>query len=54
MAEDSRCCGSGACIINPQGYCWCGQKWDGTRMSLPALDPQTGAEVDARNDPQSD
>ncbi|MYZ52469.1 hypothetical protein [Malikia spinosa] len=30
--EDTRCCGSGTCIINAQGYCWCGQRWDGTRM----------------------
>jgi hypothetical protein len=33
--EDTRCCGSGTCIINAQGYCWCGQKWDGTRMCFP-------------------
>ncbi len=38
MADDPRCCGTGVCIINPQGYCWCGQKWDGKKMSLPPLD----------------
>lgn len=30
--EDTRCCGTGTCIINAEGYCWCGQKWDGTKM----------------------
>ena len=33
--EDERCCGTGTCIINPEGYCWCGQKWDGQKMSFP-------------------
>ena len=33
--EDTRCCGTGTCIINAQGYCWCGQHWDGTRMCFP-------------------
>lgn len=27
MQEDQRCCGSGTCLINSEGYCWCGQKW---------------------------
>jgi hypothetical protein len=31
--EDARCCGSGTCIIDPQGRCWCGQQWDGHKMS---------------------
>ena len=30
--EDKRCCGRGVCIINTQGICWCGQKWDGEKM----------------------
>lgn len=33
--EDPRCCGTGTCIINAEGYCWCGQRWDGTRMCFP-------------------
>ena len=33
--EDTRCCGTGTCIINAEGYCWCGQRWDGTRMCFP-------------------
>jgi hypothetical protein len=35
IMEDTRCCGTGTCIINAQGYCWCGQRWDGTRMCFP-------------------
>jgi hypothetical protein len=33
MSEDARCCGSGTCIIDPEGRCWCGQQWDGEKMS---------------------
>ena len=33
MNEDPRCCGSGTCIINTEGHCWCGQQWDGQKMS---------------------
>jgi hypothetical protein len=32
MDLDPRCCGGGNCIINPEGECWCGQVWDGTKM----------------------
>ncbi len=35
MLEDERCCGTGTCIINAEGYCWCGQKWDGEKMCFP-------------------
>jgi len=35
MKDDERCCGSGACIINDQGLCWCGQRWDGEKMCYP-------------------
>jgi hypothetical protein len=34
---DPRCCGGGNCIINAEGECWCGQKWDGTKMCMPEL-----------------
>jgi hypothetical protein len=37
MSEDPRCCGSGTCIIDNRGLCWCGQRWDGEKMCLPAL-----------------
>jgi hypothetical protein len=36
-AEDKRCCGSGVCIINAAGECWCGQVWDGEKMAPPKL-----------------
>ncbi len=32
MSDASRCCGSGTCIIDSQGHCWCGQRWDGEKM----------------------
>ena len=32
MTEDSRCCGTGTCLINAEGVCWCGQRWDGKKM----------------------
>ena len=31
MSDDPRCCGSGTCIIDSQGRCWCGQQWDGVK-----------------------
>lgn len=36
MDDDERCCGTGTCLINAQGVCWCGQQWDGTKMCRPA------------------
>jgi hypothetical protein len=36
-AADKRCCGSGVCIINDTGECWCGQVWDGQKMAAPSL-----------------
>jgi len=35
---DLRCCGSGTCIIDQAGVCWCGQKWDGKKMCPQPLD----------------
>jgi hypothetical protein len=37
MQDDERCCGTGTCIIDAQGLCWCGQQWDGEKMCRPAL-----------------
>lgn len=34
MTDDLRCCGTGTCIINDEGVCWCGQRWDGEKMSF--------------------
>jgi hypothetical protein len=55
--EDPRCCGTGTCIINEEGLCWCGQRWDGERMrfaeaeGVPA-DPSE--DRSARSNPRSD
>ena len=35
MDEDERCCGTGTCLINAEGLCWCGQQWDGQTMCRP-------------------
>ncbi len=35
--HDPRCCGTGTCIINAEGECWCGQRWDGEKMCVPPL-----------------
>ena len=35
MSEDQRCCGSGTCIIDNEGRCWCGRLWDGEKMCHP-------------------
>ena len=37
MNEDARCCGSGTCIIDADGRCWCGQQWDGDKLGMPPL-----------------
>jgi len=51
MTEDPRCCGSGTCIIDPEGRCWCGQQWDGQQMVCPpplAAQPSAGTEATGR------
>jgi hypothetical protein len=40
-APDQRCCGSGVCIINSAGEYWCGQVWDGEKMTAPSLNLQS-------------
>ena len=47
MTDDARCCGTGTCIINADGVCWCGQRWDGEKMSFSRTDapPVTSAGV---------
>ncbi len=39
MTDDPRCCGSGTCIIDREGRCWCGQQWEDC-----TTDQQVGAE----------
>ena len=43
-APDQRCCGSGVCIINSAGECWCGQVWDGEKMTAPSLNLQSAGD----------
>lgn len=44
---DDRCCGSGTCIINEQGECWCGQQWDGEKMCQPYFVNESGMKINA-------
>ena len=39
MQEDERCCGTGTCLINEQGLCWCGQQWNGAAMCFQPPQP---------------
>jgi hypothetical protein len=50
MTEDPRCCGSGTCIIDTEGRCWCGQQWDGQRMCSPGLAPSAPASATQDDD----
>ena len=50
MEDDERCCGTGTCIIDAQGLCWCGQQWDGEKMCRPNSDANLPAQAPA---PQS-
>jgi hypothetical protein len=38
--DETRCCGTGTCIINSAGECWCGQRWDGKKMCFPVANVQ--------------
>jgi hypothetical protein len=51
--EDERCCGSGTCIINAEGRCWCGQQWDGTSMKFPKIKEEKTAEASATESPSA-
>jgi hypothetical protein len=53
MTEDPRCCGSGTCIIDDEGRCWCGQQWDGTKMCHPPLPGDEPAAVEDDRDPSA-
>jgi hypothetical protein len=48
MSEDPRCCGTGTCIINADGVCWCGQVWDGEKMCRPKIIPSDGMAEDTQ------
>ena len=55
MDDDIRCCGTGTCLINAEGFCWCGQRWDGIKMCFSAPVPVAASEsppdADASADP---
>lgn len=52
MNEDPRCCGSGTCIIDTEGRCWCGQRWDGQKMCrVPLSQPEDPDRVAAAEPP---
>lgn len=57
MTEDTRCCGTGTCLIDAEGRCWCGQQWDGDKMCFPSSDGEPSAQatnkpaLDAGDDP---
>lgn len=38
MQDEESCCGTGTCIIDAHGLCWCGQQWDGVKMCRPAIE----------------
>ena len=44
--DDPRCCGTGSCIINDEGECWCGQRWDVTKMCFPVLETEKKEDED--------
>ena len=52
MVEDERCCGTGTCLINAEGFCWCGQQWDGQTMCRPGSAPAV-AQADADAAPKA-
>jgi hypothetical protein len=48
MNDDERCCGTGTCMINADGLCWCGQQWNGATMCFPySAKPPPPLSVDA-------
>ena len=46
MLEDARCCGTGTCLINADGFCWCGQQWDGEKMCFAKPDAAPSAQTE--------
>jgi hypothetical protein len=53
LSDDPRCCGTGTCLINADGECWCGQRWDGEKMCHAPLKPFTPAASPAASTPAS-
>lgn len=52
MNDDPRCCGSGTCIMDTEGRCWCGQQWDGQKMChVPLARTESPGPSDAARQP---
>lgn len=45
--SDARCCGTGSCVINDTGECWCGQVWNGQEMAPPYFVNEAGLKVNS-------
>jgi len=52
--EDERCCGTGTCLINAEGVCWCGQKWDGETMCTPSMEADLPARPTTPENPDAE
>lgn len=50
MGEDERCCGTGHCMINAEGRCWCGQQWDGEKMCQPKQNTESKSDLTSKSD----
>ena len=48
--EDERCCGTGHCMINADGQCWCGQQWDGEKMCMPKPKTRSDSKAESKNE----
>jgi len=48
MTDDPRCCGSGSCIIDPEGRCWCGQQWVIRPADQPPVEADDSGEAQAK------
>ena len=46
MNDDPRCCGSGTCIIDPEGRCWCGQQWTALAEDPPSVEAHDPPEAE--------
>lgn len=46
MTDDPRCCGSGTCIIDDEGRCWCGQQWAALATDPPPVEAHDSSEAE--------
>ncbi|CAN1498093.1 hypothetical protein MCEMIEM28_00411 [Burkholderiaceae bacterium] len=53
MTDDTRCCGTGTCIIDDEGRCWCGQVWDGEKMCFQPAKLETPTRPSPAPEPRS-